>query len=104
MSPVLIRPRRFADSRGWFSESWNADKFATIGIEVAFCQDNQSLSRSAAKLCSERAPARGFALPTQYAFSIWSVNPTAQAIENTHGEVGVFYWLRLLGSNQRHPR
>lgn len=50
MSPVLIRPRRFADSRGWFSESWNADKFATIGIEVAFCQDNQSLSRSAATL------------------------------------------------------
>lgn len=45
MLPILITPRRFADARGWFSETFNAKKFAEQGIENNFCQDNQSLSR-----------------------------------------------------------
>lgn len=43
--PVLIVPRRFEDERGWFSEVWNAATFAAAGIDAAFVQDNQSLSR-----------------------------------------------------------
>lgn len=44
MSVLLVRPRRFGDARGWFSESWNADRFAAWGIDSVFCQDNHSLS------------------------------------------------------------
>jgi dTDP-4-dehydrorhamnose 3,5-epimerase len=44
LSVLLVRPRRFGDARGWFSESWNAERFAGWGIDVAFCQDNHSLS------------------------------------------------------------
>jgi dTDP-4-dehydrorhamnose 3,5-epimerase len=44
MSPLVITPRRFADDRGWFSETYNARKFAEHGIGESFCQDNQSLS------------------------------------------------------------
>ena len=39
-----LMPRRFADSRGWFCETWNARTLAAAGIEAAFVQDNQSHS------------------------------------------------------------
>ncbi len=44
MSPLLVCPRRFSDSRGWFSETFNAVRLKAYGIDVAFCQDNQSYS------------------------------------------------------------
>lgn len=45
MGPVVICPRRFEDSRGWFSETWNDARLRQAGITAQFCQDNQSLSR-----------------------------------------------------------
>lgn len=45
MPPVVVCPRRFEDSRGWFSETWNDARLQQTGISVDFCQDNQSLSR-----------------------------------------------------------
>lgn len=44
MSPKIIMPKRFEDTRGWFSETWNAKRLTEIGIDVDFCQDNHSLS------------------------------------------------------------
>ena len=40
-----IRPRRFADERGFFSEIWNAAEWREAGIALDFVQDNHSLSR-----------------------------------------------------------
>lgn len=37
-------PRRFGDSRGWFSESWNSQRMAEAGLEITFIQDNHSYS------------------------------------------------------------
>ncbi len=37
-------PRRFADSRGWFSETYSVAAFAKIGLADTFVQDNQSFS------------------------------------------------------------
>lgn len=45
MSLLVICPRRFEDTRGWFSETWNDARLRAAGIQVDFCQDNQSLSR-----------------------------------------------------------
>lgn len=42
---MLITPPRYSDSRGWFSESYTASKFAAIGLDATFIQDNQSRSR-----------------------------------------------------------
>lgn len=42
----IITPRRFGDHRGWFSESWNRAALASAGIEMDFCQENESLSRA----------------------------------------------------------
>lgn len=43
----LITPARFSDDRGFFSETWNAERFHAAGIEADFVQDNHSLSRQA---------------------------------------------------------
>ena len=41
---LILTPRRFGDARGFFSESWNAQTMADAGIDLAFVQDNHSLS------------------------------------------------------------
>lgn len=40
----LLRPRRFGDSRGWFTEVFNTQAFQSLGLPSAFAQDNQSFS------------------------------------------------------------
>ena len=40
----LITPRRFGDSRGWFTEVYSEPAFAALGIGTRFVQDNHSLS------------------------------------------------------------
>jgi dTDP-4-dehydrorhamnose 3,5-epimerase len=41
---VLIEPQVFGDARGFFLETWQADKFAAAGITAKFVQDNHSRS------------------------------------------------------------
>jgi dTDP-4-dehydrorhamnose 3,5-epimerase len=43
--PVLIKPRIFADERGYFYESYNELMFQQNHLETGFVQDNQSLSK-----------------------------------------------------------
>jgi dTDP-4-dehydrorhamnose 3,5-epimerase len=40
----LITPKKFGDHRGFFSETYNRKKLVDAGIDVAFVQDNHSLS------------------------------------------------------------
>jgi dTDP-4-dehydrorhamnose 3,5-epimerase len=42
---VLIRPRVFGDTRGFFLETWERRKFAAAGLDFDFVQDNHSRSR-----------------------------------------------------------
>lgn len=42
---LILTPARFADDRGFFSESWNRQRMAEAGIDIDFVQDNHSLSR-----------------------------------------------------------
>lgn len=41
----IIVPKVFGDARGYFFESWNADKYAELGINCNWVQDNESKSR-----------------------------------------------------------
>lgn len=59
---VVITPRVFEDSRGYFFEAYNQAKFHENGIEYQFIQDNQSFSN--------RGVIRGLHL---------QINPFAQA-------------------------
>lgn len=40
----LIQPKRFGDSRGWFTEVFNQTSFAEASLPSTFVQDNQSFS------------------------------------------------------------
>lgn len=40
----LIEVRRFGDDRGWFAETWSAQRFAALGLPAHWVQDNQSFS------------------------------------------------------------
>ena len=49
---VIVEPRVYGDERGYFFESFNAERFlAETGVEVTFVQDNES--------CSKRGVLRG---------------------------------------------
>lgn len=41
---LVIEPRRFGDARGYFAETYHADRYREAGVDAAFVQDN--LSRS----------------------------------------------------------
>ena len=57
----LIRPKRHSDPRGWFTETYNVETFAALGITSTFVQDNHSLSASRFTLrgLHFQAPPRG---------------------------------------------
>ncbi len=40
----ILEPRVFGDERGFFLESWNAQTFAGLGLDMDFVQDNHSRS------------------------------------------------------------
>lgn len=43
--PLIIDPRVFSDERGFFVETYNADRYEEAGIPAAFVQDNLSVSK-----------------------------------------------------------
>ena len=47
---LLIKPPRFDDKRGFFSEIYNRKRYLEMGIDIEFVQDNHSLSRDVGTL------------------------------------------------------
>lgn len=41
---LLVEPKVFGDSRGFFMEVWNRDTFRAAGLDIEFVQDNHSRS------------------------------------------------------------
>ena len=48
--PQIIKPKRHADSRGWFSETFREPGSRDIGLGSRFVQENQSYSKNAGTL------------------------------------------------------
>lgn len=42
---VLVQPVRHGDARGYFCETYKKPQFDAFGLDIAFVQDNESLSR-----------------------------------------------------------
>lgn len=42
---LVLEPQVFEDDRGWFAETYRADRYAAVGIRDCFVQDNHSQSR-----------------------------------------------------------
>jgi len=47
---ILIKPQRFGDHRGFFGETYSNRRYAEMGIDREFVQDNHSLSRAVGTL------------------------------------------------------
>ena len=47
---VVLTPNRFGDARGFFCESWNAQRMGAAGLNYDFVQDNHSLSMTVGTL------------------------------------------------------
>jgi len=45
---LIIEPKVFGDSRGFFMETWNRQRYREAGLNADFVQDNLSLSRRGA--------------------------------------------------------
>jgi dTDP-4-dehydrorhamnose 3,5-epimerase len=45
---LIVEPKVFGDSRGFFMESWNQRRYAEAGLPDTFVQDNLSFSRRGA--------------------------------------------------------
>ncbi len=89
MPVQLIRTKRFADERGWFSESWHQARLAAQGIHSNFCQDNHSLSRSVGTLRGlhfQTPPHAQSKLVRCIAGSIWDVAVDVRAGSPTFGD------------------
>ena len=46
----ILTPTRHGDARGFFSESWNAQRMAEAGLDYDFVQDNHSMSAAVGTL------------------------------------------------------
>lgn len=42
---LLVKPKVWGDSRGYFLETWNQERYAIFGIQSPFVQDNHSYSK-----------------------------------------------------------
>ena len=41
---LLLKPKVFGDERGYFVETWQQKRYAELGIDLPFVQDNHSKS------------------------------------------------------------
>lgn len=42
---LILEPDRYGDERGWFMETWQAERYAARGLAGPFVQDNLAMSR-----------------------------------------------------------
>lgn len=43
---IIYEPKIFYDNRGYFYESYNAERYRSLGISTNFVQDNESMSKA----------------------------------------------------------
>ncbi|WP_371819686.1 dTDP-4-dehydrorhamnose 3,5-epimerase [Erythrobacter sp. 3-20A1M] len=86
--PVCFTHRRFGDSRGWFTESYNAKALAEQGIEDRFVQDNHSYSAARGTLRGihlQAPPSAQAKLVRCVRGAIWDVVVDLRAESPTYG-------------------
>ena len=96
----LIEPDVYGDARGFFMETWNADRYAAHGIDASFVQDN--LSRSAhgvlRGLHFQRAPHAQGKLISVWEGAVYDVTVDIRARSETFGE---WFGVTLSAENKR---
>lgn len=86
---LYLSPRRFADSRGYFAETFRHQWLADVLGVAAFCQDNESFSAQAGTvrgLHFQRPPYGQGKLVRVLRGSIWDVAVDIRASSPTYGQ------------------
>ena len=90
---ILLTPRRFADGRGWFAETYSTRSFAPALGDMVFVQDNQAFSAARGTLRGlhfQRPPQAQAKLIRVLKGSIFDVTVDLRAGSPTYGRwVGV---------------
>lgn len=84
----LIRPKRYADSRGYFVETWNRSRLADAGLATDFVQDNSSYSRERGTIRGlhfQRPPAAQAKLVRVLRGSVFDVAVDLRGSSGTYG-------------------
>jgi dTDP-4-dehydrorhamnose 3,5-epimerase len=98
---VMIEPDVYGDQRGFFSESWNREKFtAALGEDVEFVQDNHSRSAKGVLrgLHYQLPPRQQGKLVRVVAGSVWDV---AVDVRRSSESFGVWAGVELSATNHR---
>jgi dTDP-4-dehydrorhamnose 3,5-epimerase len=85
----ILEPKVFGDARGFFTESWNEQRFnAAVGREVRFVQDNHSRSRKGVLrgLHFQRAPHAQGKLVRCVAGAVYDVAVDLREGSKTYGQ------------------
>ncbi|HRZ97950.1 MAG TPA: dTDP-4-dehydrorhamnose 3,5-epimerase [Paludibacter sp.] len=95
---LIIKPRVFADSRGFFYESYNEKNYREAGIDIRFCQDNQSKSGYGVirGLHYQLHPHSQSKLVSVISGSVWDVAVDLRKNSPTYGQ---WYGVELTGDN-----
>ena len=97
---LVIEPKVFEDSRGYFLESYSSKTFKEYGIDVNFVQDNQSLSCKGTLrgLHFQNAPYEQAKLVRVITGSIIDVAVDIRKDSKTYGK---YYSIELNGENKK---
>ncbi len=94
---LLIKPKVFGDVRGYFMESWQEKRYAAVGIDLPFVQDNHS--------CSSYGILRGLHFQKHkpqgklVSVTLGSVFDVAVDIRKNSPTYGKWYGVELSGDN-----
>ena len=84
----LVKTKRFSDDRGWFSETYQRERYVAHGIDVEFIQDNHALSKPVGVLRGlhfQRPPHAQAKLVRCVRGAIWDVGVDIRAGSPTYG-------------------
>jgi len=97
---LLIKPQIFGDSRGWFYETYNEERYRAAGITEKFVQDNQSFSQKnvVRGLHFQKPPFAQAKLVSVIAGAVLDVAIDLRSGSNTYGK----YVSALLTANNHH--
>jgi dTDP-4-dehydrorhamnose 3,5-epimerase len=95
---VIVKPRVFTDSRGFFFETYNEKSYFEAGIDLHFCQDNQSKSSYGVirGLHYQLNPQSQSKLVSVVLGSVWDVAVDLRAASPTFGQ---WYGVELTEEN-----
>ncbi|MGB4413720.1 MAG: dTDP-4-dehydrorhamnose 3,5-epimerase [Paludibacter sp.] len=95
---LIIKPRVFADARGFFFESYNEKMYNEAGLNIHFCQDNQSKSGYGVirGLHYQLHPHSQSKLVSVIQGAVWDVAVDLRSSSPTYGQ---WYGVELTGEN-----